>query len=283
MTIFSAGCGNRTPAKPLPPVVQVEDVKDQSDTRLKPYRFGIYTADSASTVMRQITPLTDSLEKLLGAEVQPYIFPDYEGGISGIATGEVDFMRLGAASYVIATEQNPGLHLLAMESKKGERTFKGVIAVHEDAAFTSLSELKGKRFAFGDKLSTVGRYLSQLELSNAGVGSAELASFDYLERHDKVGMAVAAKQFDAGALKSATFKSLKEDGQPLRELSNFDVVTKPWVARSDLEPERLQALRKALFELEPEQLKNLAKDGFLSAEDKYYDTIRKAIKASASF
>jgi len=103
----------------------------QSDERVKPYVFGIYTADAASTVMRQILPLLDGLEASLGAEVQPQIF-NYEDGIQAIAEGKVDFMRLGPASYVMVSRQNPEIQLLAMESKKGGRTFKGVIAVHDD-------------------------------------------------------------------------------------------------------------------------------------------------------
>jgi len=283
MSFFLLGCSRdeTPPMTPNPPAAAAQ--KSQQDKPSKAYRFGIYTTDAASTVTREISPLLTSLEAQLGVEVVPYIFPEYEEGIKGIATGDVDFMRLGPASYVMVREQNPEIHLLAMESKKGKRTFSGVIAVHEDARFENLTELKGKRFAFGDPLSTVGRYCSQNVLINAGVHGVDLAAYDFLDRHDKVGMAVAAKEYDAGALKNSTFKSLVEQGEPIRALQTFDVVTKPWVARSDLDPKRLEALRQALFSLELESLKAVAKDGFLSAEDAYYQPIRDAIAASAAF
>lgn len=283
IAILLLGCA-RDDADSLTPQQPVAaDKKGHQDEASKAYRFGIYTTDAASTVTREISPLLTSLEAQLGVEVDPYIYPDYEEGINGIATGEVDFMRLGPASYVFVRERNPEIHLLAMESKKGERTFSGVIAVHADASYETLAELKGKRFAFGDKLSTVGRYCSQNELIGAGVHGKDLAAYEYLERHDKVGMAVAAKEYDAGALKNSTFKSLVEQGEKIRALKKFDVVTKPWVARSDLDSERLEALRAALFSLELKSLQAVAKDGFLSAQDEYYQPIRDAIKASRTF
>jgi len=283
ISIFLLGC-SRDEADPVTPESPNQVVqKDQQDESSKPYRFGIYTADAASTVVRQINPLIKNLEEQLGTEVLPFVYPDYEGGIDGIASGEVDFMRLGAASYVVVRERNPKIHLLAMESKKGKRSFNGVIAVHADADFKTLAELKGKRFAFGDQLSTVGRYVSQYTLMEAGVHGADLAAYDYLDRHDKVGMAVAAEEYDAGALKEGTFKWLVEQGEKIRVLKKFDVVTKPWVARSDLEAERVEALQAALFSLELDSLKVVAKDGFLPAKDAYYQPVRDAIKASTDF
>jgi len=120
-------------------------------------------------------------------------------------------------------------------------------------------------------------------LIEAGVKAADLKGFDFLDRHDMVGMAVAAKEYDAGALKNSTFKSLREQGEPIRVLQTFDNVTKPGVARSDLEPERFEALRKALFGLKLESLKNLAEDGFLPADDTFYQPIREAMQRSAAF
>jgi len=283
MPIFMIGCAKDESTSVTVSTPVKADQKNQQDKPAESYRFGIYTADAASTVTREISPLITSLEAQLGVEVEPYIYPDYEDGINGIASGEVDFMRLGPASYVVVCERNPKIHLLAMESKGGKRSRPGVIAVHRDAKFETLAELKGKRFAFGDKLSTVGRYCSQNELVGVGVHGKDLAGYDFLDRHDKVGMAVAAKQYDAGALKNSTFKSLVEKGEPLRALKTFDVVTKPWVARSDMDPERLEALRAALFSLELDSLKAVAKDGFLPADDKYYQPIRDAMKASADF
>jgi len=66
----------------------------------------------------------------------------------------------------------------------------------------------------------------------ANVFAKDLASYDYLGRHDKVGAAVAAGKYEAGALKESTFKKQIKKGKPLRELARFPNVTKLWIASS---------------------------------------------------
>ncbi|MDF1811835.1 MAG: PhnD/SsuA/transferrin family substrate-binding protein [Verrucomicrobiales bacterium] len=248
--------------------------------------FGLYAADKASTVVEQFAPTLTQLEKSLTerlgrpVKLQLKITTEYGKGIQFIEEGIVDFSRLGPASFVIAKKRNPDLELLAMESKKGERVFNGIIAVHRDSPIRELSELKGKSFAFGDPLSTIGRYLSQTELLKAGLSGEDFSKYEYLGRHDKVGMAVAAGSFTAGALKESTFNTLVEQGEPLRVLLKFDNVTKPWVAHPKLEREVIDALRSALLEMETS---SVSKDGYLAAADEDYSSIQKAIAMSKEF
>ena len=197
--------------------------------------FGVYTSDKPSEVIKQFQPILDSLEadmsETLGqpVEIRIQVAPTYEKGIANIVNGEVDFARFGPASYIEAISANPDLELLALESSKGEKVFYGIIAVHEDSDIEAVSELAGKRFAFGDELSTIGRYLSQAHLFEQGVSASDLGYFEYLGRHDMVGTAVGAGEFDAGALKESTFNKLIEQGTPIRELARFPNVTKPWL------------------------------------------------------
>ena len=136
------------------------------------------------------------------------IYETYEEGVNDLVAGEVDFMRLGPASYVNAKQRNPDIRLLAMESVNGKRRFRGVIIVPESSPAETIADLRGKRFAFGNKNSTIGRYLSQKLLVQSGVKAKDLAGFDYLGRHDRVAYAVGLGDYDGGAVKESTF--LKE-------------------------------------------------------------------------
>jgi len=232
-----------------------------------------------------LCPLED-LEKVLNLkldkpiDIKFKVTSEYEEGINQLANGSVHFSRLGPASFVIAKEKNPNLKLLAMESKKGARIFNGVIAIHKDSPLTSVAQLKGHSFAFGDPLSTIGRYLSQSLLLEKGLNSTDFSTLSYLGRHDKVGMAVAAKDFTAGALKESTFDKLVATGYPIKCLTKFDNVTKPWVAHPSLDSEIAEALKQSLLELKSS---TVSKDGFLTAEDEYYTQIRVAMKQSENF
>jgi len=245
--------------------------------------FGIYTADRASAVVDQFAPVVEWLESDLSSrlgrpvKVQMKVANDYLRGISDLTLGKAHLSRLGPASFIHAIEENPELDLLAMESKDGQRSFKGVIAIHKDSSFETLADLKSTSFAFGDALSTIGRYLSQNELLNAGIDGSALSRYEFLGRHDKVGMAVAAGDFEAGALKDSNFKKLVEAGQPIKKLVDFDNVTKPWVAHPDLRPELREAIRASMLEISPENAEKIGIDGFLPAEISHYASVKSAM------
>lgn len=252
--------------------------------------FGVYTSDKPTTMVKKFRPLLNDLEDHLtqilkkNVEITMQVAHGYEKGIEDIVLGNVDFSRLGPASYIEAKQKNPKLRILAIESKNGRKTFNGLICVHRDSFIQTVADLKGKSFAFGNKRSTIGRYLSQAYLLKHGIKAKDLKRYEYLDRHDKVGTAIGLKQFNAGALKEGTFKRLLARGTPIRKIASFHNVTKPWVARSGLPKQILDALHQALLELkDPAVLKALGKDGFLGGSDKDYDIIRKAINNNPAF
>ncbi|AHD11654.1 PhnD/SsuA/transferrin family substrate-binding protein [Phaeobacter gallaeciensis] len=252
--------------------------------------FGTYAADKPTVTVKKYRPfltfLSNRLGEALGEKVviRMTVAKEYQEGIDQLASGEVDFARFGPASYVHVMKQNPGIQIVAMESKKGRKRFKGVIVVHRDSAITELSDLAGLSFAFGDELSTIGRYLAQSHLLEAGIDSGDLHTYDYLGRHDLVGEAVGAGKFTAGALKESTYKKLIAKGVPIRVLASFDNVTKPWLASSTLPENVLLAMREIMLSSENEEIvRRVSKNGFLQGSDSDYDLIRDAMEQSQAF
>lgn len=252
--------------------------------------FGTYAADKPTAVVRQFKPflefLEGALQESLGepVKIKMKVTKEYQDSIDQLVNGEVDFSRFGPASYVTAKARNPDISIIAIESVKGKKTFKGVIAVRTDSDIQTLADLKDNSFAFGDELSTIGRYLAQSELLDAGISADELSSFEYLGRHDLVGTAVGNGSFTAGALKESTFKKLVEKGVPIRALATFDNVTKPWIASSKMSPRVFDAMKTIL--LDPanlELMKSVSKNGMLEGEDADYEPIRNAMDQSTSF
>lgn len=253
-------------------------------------KFGTYAADKPTETVKKYRPFLMFLESRLTAElgervsIDMVIAKEYETSIEQLANGEVDFARFGPASYVHATSRNPNVQIVAMESKDGQKKFKGIIAVHKDSNTESLEDLAGLTFAFGDELSTIGRYLSQAVLLDAGIGSDDLHSFEFLGRHDSVGLAVGSGKFAAGALKESTFKKLVASGVPIRALVNFDNVTKPWISSSDLQPRVYEAMQRIMLASENEEIvRRVSKNGFLLGADSDYQEIRQAMQRSTDF
>lgn len=264
------------------------EVHAQSATPLK-LTFGLYQSSKATVMQRTFTPVIDAIQEDMQerlkrpVEINIRILRSYEKANRAFVSGGVDFVRFGPSSYVIAKSRNPEIQLLAMEAKNGKKRFDGIIAVHRNSDITSLKDLAGKRFAFGDRNSTIGRYLAQAELLDAGVHGSDLAGYDYLGRHDKVAMAVSAGDYDAGSLKESTFDKFRVSGK-LRAIHRFENVTQPWIARAGLPQDVFDALQSALLALDdPEVIHDLKVSGFLPTSDREYDMVRTCMEAALKF
>lgn len=260
-----------------------------ADDRVR-LNFGVYSSNKPTAMVRTFKPSLNALEnsiadKLgLDVDIRMQIAKDYDKGLADLIEGKVDFSRFGPASYIEAKRVNKNIEILAMESKHNEKVFYGIIAVHKDSDIKSVEDLRGRSFAFGDESSTIGRYLSQLYLKNNDLYATDLSNYKYLGRHDIVGTAVGAGDFDAGALNESTFKKLVAKGEPIRELARFPNVTKPWIARQGLDPDVFAALQESLWELKDSKaLKSLKVDGFFPGSDEDYQTIRTAMENNEGF
>jgi len=251
--------------------------------------FGVYSFKKPTEVVRDFAVATDALAAALtkdtGAAValQLRVFKTYDECLTRFVAGDIDIVRFGPASYVLAQQRQPKVQLLAAEQEDGKKRCKGVIVVRKNSPIRSLADLKGHSFAFGDENSTIGRYLSQQQLVDAGIHADDLSSFRYLDRHDKVFKAVEVGDFDAGAVHIGTFEDLNDKGQ-LREIARFDNVGKPWVARAGLDSKLVTALRKTLLGMTDQAtLKALKCEGFLPTADEDFELVRKGMKRAELF
>ena len=259
-----------------------------SDTDAAGLTFGVYAHIRSTEIYKKFEPLRNYLERSLAEHgihkrVHMKIYTTYPEAIDALANGEVDFVRYGPVSYILAKRKNQHIRLLAMESNSGEKYFNGVIAVKTGSPIQSITDLKGHRIAFGGRHSTTGRYLSQAAMVKSGLTAADFAEVVYLGRHDKVAYAVASGNYAAGAMNENTFEKYK-DVKNLRSILSFACVTKPWVARKGLDAAIYDALQAVLLALkDPELLKPLNRAGLMPADDSDYDMIREAMLLTRQF
>lgn len=251
--------------------------------------FGVYSSDKATVMYKMFIPIVRHLQETTEAKLeQPVdifikIFRTYDEGINALVAGEVDFVRFGPASYILAKDKQPDISLLAMESKDGEKRFQGMIFVSQDSPIKGLKDLRNKRFAFGDHNSTIGRYLAQAEMLKAGIREDDLGECQYLGRHDKVVKAVLLKDYDAGSAKESTFNKYNQKDE-LRVIHRFDNVTKPWIARAGLDPAIHAALKETLLSLTDQDILSEARiSQFVEAEDQDYQIVREGMDLAQKF
>ena len=266
-------------------------------TRLMRYTVGIYSRQSPTEMMTQFAPILSYLETNLtepGAEVirlDLVIYGTYEQGIRALLQREVDIMRLGPASYVIARQQNPALGLVAAQNYQG--VLRGAIFTREGSGVTNLAGLKGSgRFAFGDKDSTSGNFLSKGVLLDAGLNASSLvACCTNLKNHSKVLDAVADGQYIAGAGNASGVElrdeKLRQEGKSgLRILQRFKEPLTPWVTRENLPRELVSRLRARLLTLTDTNVLGAFRDkvtGFREADPSDYDELEKDMRKARLF
>jgi len=249
--------------------------------------FGTYASQRPGDIASTITPILDAIKAGLEAEgvhvsFNVRIFRTYTEGIDNLSSGAIDIARLGAASYVMAEDMQSELSVLAHEYSGSNRA-EGVFIVRKDAPIHTLEDLHGKTLAFANEHSTEGRYYPQVILLRDGITAKDLAGFSYLGRHDKVAFAVAAGNYDAGALRRSVFESTGL-GNKLRTIMRFSVPGKLWVAREGLNSDLVTQLREVFKSLEQlPELKVLGVSSFAYPPIDDFGQVRKEMALSLEF
>jgi phosphonate transport system substrate-binding protein len=246
----------------------------------EPLRLGIHPYLSSTELIKRFTPLADHLGSLLGRQVMIQVSTSYDSHIEKIAHGGIDIAYLGPASYVKLTGRYGPFPILAVHESNGRKTFRGHIITRKDSAISSLSQLKGKRFAFGDPDSTMSHLVPRSMLLKSGVDVSRLAEARFLANHENIALGVLAGDFDAGAVKEEIFREYESRG--LRVLAVSPPVNDHlFVARKDLPQKTIQAVRAALVALKHSGegkriLSAMRSDltALVPGEDRDYDSLR---------
>jgi len=246
--------------------------------------LGLYPEEKPQNMVQAFRPSLNALEAAMASqlgeevEIRIQMSSDYVTALDALVAGEVDFARLGPASYVMGKTEQPSLELLVMENSHGSISFQGMIVVRDDSDLFTISDLKGGSFAFVSERSTLGRFFAQAYLAKAGIKAEDLRRYDYVGDHEAVGLAVWSGRYDAGAMNRRIYDKLVGRGVRLRPIASFENVTRAWVARADLPAEVADSLRRTLLGLkDPELLESLGFDGFLPAEEAYFEATRRVI------
>ena len=254
--------------------------------------FAVYTHQKPTVMLSNMMPILDKLERSMTrslkrpAWIDLRIYRGYDDAQDALVRGEVDFMRLGSASYIKAKERDRSISLLLAENGR----VRGCIFVRADADISSLNALKGKKIAFVDPNSTTGNYLAKLQLLRAGLTAKDLpgGGTNFSRSHDTVVKAVSEHQSDAGAANANVVeKFTSKDGTRFRVLKEYlEPMGLPWAARPRLAPAVAEAIRTGLRSVRDQAVLDplgSKTTGFIDARDEDYDKLREAMNEAKKF
>lgn len=164
-----------------------------------PLRFGVglYQPDKERNDATY-RPLAEYLARQLGQAVKLYTVDTWEGLAKSLAAGETDIALMGPWGYVLANHV-AGAEAVASILYDGRPEYYAIMVTHPDSGIASISDLKGKTFAFGDKGSTSGYLIPYHHFLASGIDPETHLGRVVHTKHQAIEMLVTRGEIDAGA------------------------------------------------------------------------------------
>jgi phosphonate transport system substrate-binding protein len=220
------------------------------------FRIGILGGENASDRLRSNECLREKTEEILGVPTKLFAPADYNGVIEGLLGGNLDMAWLGASGYAKVYLTNPDavVPVLTKINDDGSFGYYSIGFTRKDTGITSLEDMKGKVFGFGDPNSTSGYLIPSIEIPAKGYSMEPGEYFEdviFTGGHEQTIIAVSNGDIDAGVswadglgdwedgFNSGAFRKAVDAG-----LVDMTQLTEIW--RSKVIPEGPIVLRKDL-------------------------------------
>ncbi len=242
-------------------------------------RFGSVAMDIPAVMYHRLSPLTRYLSAEVGREVVLELSPDMPTAIDRLVKGEVDLAYLTPVAYLRARERG-GARLLVKTQTRGKGSFRLMIVVREGSPIREVAELRGRRFAFGDRAALLQRAV----VVGAGMPLEELGEYLFIGHYDNIVRGVLNGDFDAGILKDTM--AYKWQGKGIRilhaspELPPYNIAVRAGLDESVVERLRRAFLRLGRGEASTREVIHALDpkyDGFAPASDDEYDIVRRLV------
>ncbi len=253
-------------------------------------KFGFTPVLSESDMRVEFEPLMTYLSDRIGQKVVLYIAKDYGDLRTQMESGAVDIGTFSPFTYVDAARGGK-IRIIAQCVINGTATYRGVVVARRDSGLKSLTDLRGKRFAFVDPKSASGFVYPRALLIEKGINpESSFKETVFAGGHDKVIAAVLEGRADAGAVYGDALAIAKSKGVPtenLVTLARTDPIPHDAIAvRVGLDEALAKKIRAALVDLDKSEAgrrviansKPKELTGYMTAEDSLYDMVRRTAK-----
>lgn len=242
-------------------------------------KFGLLPYDSPTKLYKDFLPLKEYLTKKTGFDIEIVLAPNYTRQIKNIGEGDVDFALVGPVPYVRLVDKYKTTDTIAKLNFENDLMNYVVIIAGEKKDIQSVSDLKGKSFAFGDYQSCGSHFYPRYILEKNGVTLKDLKMYDFISGHSKVILAVEHGDFDGGGVRLDIFNNYKNRGVKVIG-GPYRIASHVIVAKKALPEKTKHIFKKALFDLKNHEILEKFENGlsgFVEADDSEFESIRDII------
>ncbi len=238
-----------------------EDVTPKTASPGPEIVIGLIPEQNIFAQMDRYQLLSDYLSAKIGRPIRWRVEPHYGTTIDDFRSSQLDGAFLGSFSYVLVHARTGAEVLVRAEDLNGISTYRGLIFVRRGSRIKSISDMKGKRFAFVDKATTAGYLLPLAYFKKMGIDNyaAFLKEVYFTGTHTDAIYDVLSGKADIGAAKSTVLEQVEAgDSRIKNELIVLE--------RSPEVPENGLAVRKGLDVTLKNKLKQVLLDMYKDPE-----------------
>ncbi|OFX13234.1 MAG: hypothetical protein A2Z18_08290 [Armatimonadetes bacterium RBG_16_58_9] len=258
-------------------------------TEANPIKMALVPSLDTQKLVKSGEMLGEMLERETGLKFDVSVPVSYAAVVAAMGAGTVDVGWLSPLPYVLARDQY-GVEVVLTTVRDNSTVYWSFIIARTDTGISTLADLKGKTFAYGDPVSTSGCLYAKDLIRRSGYDPDKFFSqVQYAGAHDKVVMAVYNKQVDGGAIyggvvsdaREKVADTIKDVMDKTRVVSKSMSIPNDTVsARKGLPPEIVRKVADGLMKIAKSDEGRIAVmdlygiDGFVKAKDSDYDSVR---------
>ncbi len=216
------------------------------------FYFGFDLRASPQEDARQYLPFLQYLETATGYRFRLHFTPKNSNIVEELGNNRVQFAALGAASFLQLQARYGAIPLVRGINSEGKAEYRSVFVVRPESGIKTIKDIKGKRLAFGSRLSTQGYLIPCIILAKHGIGLDELAFYDFTGSHQNCADAVVSGKFDVCGMQDTMGRNMEQQGL-LRIIYTSDYYPSSGIATNKAVPARVRArVKQALLEFDPQ-------------------------------
>ena len=252
--------------------------------------MGFVPSQTSSIVQTNADLLGQYLSKKTGYNITPRVLTSYAAVTEGMTSNNVDIGWVGPLDYVIAHQIN-GAEAVTKSVRNGLPSYKAFIIVNVNSNINSVADLKGKKFAFGDPLSTSSNLYPRYLMKKNGINPDSDVVGVNISNQTQIAVNVCQGTVQAGAIyddartNAGANTSCPGIMTKTKILATSDPIPgDPQMIRTNLNSAQKKKLKDAMIAMgsdpaiQPALKALYTIDSLVPAADSDYDVIRDIIK-----
>lgn len=262
---------------------QLHQGENNSNTSKHSYYFGFDLRSSPQEDAKQYLPFLKYLSTATGYEFKLRFTPKDGKIVDDLGKGAIQFAAIGATSYIQASRQYGVIPLVRGLNVENKAEYRSYLVVAKNSKIHKLSDLYGKRMAFGSSTSTQGHLIPRIIMARSEITLEDFENYSFTGSHQNCANAVITGKADVCGMQDTMAENLVREGKLKIFMKSGYFPSSGIVAAKGLPEEVIHKVKQALLHFQPQGKdaqglyhwdRTEMVNGFKSAKDSDYNELR---------